>query len=143
MSKLSLSTSAASVLEDLTQGFHDAAADYELEALAELALNADLRAKNAATEAKSANDAFRKALIASGKLNADTHAVGPVRTVIYPTKRWNEALARTLMTKKLQKECEKTVLDSAAVKAKVSPEVYETMQEVSGWTLKLSVDSGK
>ena len=64
-----------------------------------------------------------------------------VRTTIYPTRRFNETLARSIMTKKLQKECEKTVLDTAAVKKNVSPADYERMQETTGMTLKLSLDT--
>lgn len=112
----------------------------DLERLAELALTADIRAKDAAAEAKSATDAFRKALEAANMLDSDTKAVGVVRTVIYPTKRFDETLARSLMTQKLQKECSKVVLDTKLVQAKVSPEQYEQFQKVSGWTMKLSVD---
>jgi hypothetical protein len=116
--------------------------DVILEGLAEAALEAQRKAKEAEEEAKAATDAFRSALEEVGKLDADTKAVGIVRTTIYPTKRFNETLARSLMTKKLQKECEKTVLDSAAVKRHVSPVDYERMQVTTGWTLKLSVDKG-
>jgi len=111
-----------------------------LERLAEEALTADIRAKDAAAEAKSATDAFRKALAEANMLDSDTKAVGIVRTTIFPTKRFDETLARSLMTQKLQKECSKVVLDSALVKAKVSPEQYEAFQKVSGMTLKLSID---
>lgn len=114
--------------------------DAELERLAELALTADIRAKDAAAEAKSATEAFKKALEAANMLDGDTKAVGVVRTVIYPTKRFDETLARSLMTQKLQKECSKTVLDPKLVQVKVSPEQYEQFQAVSGWTMKLSVD---
>jgi hypothetical protein len=116
------------------------AADAELEELAEKALEAQQAAKDAALEYKSAEDAFRKALEAAGKLDKDTKAVGIVRTVIYPTKRFDEETARGILTKKLAKECEKTVLDSAKVKANVSPAVYESMQVTTGMTLKISLD---
>lgn len=115
--------------------------DDHLETLAELALAAQKREKDAKTEAESATAAFRDALEKAGKLDADTKAVGIVRTVIYPTRRFSETLARGLMTKKLQKECEKTVLDTAAVKKNVSPADYERMQETTGFTLKLSLDA--
>jgi predicted urease superfamily metal-dependent hydrolase len=117
-------------------------AAYELEALAELALELQMKAKQADEEAKAATDAFRQALEAAGKLNEDTKAVGIVRTTLYPTRRFSEDLARSIMTKKLAKECEKTVLDSNAVKRNVSPADYERMQSVTGWTMKLSVDKG-
>jgi hypothetical protein len=112
----------------------------QLEKLAEAALEAQQEADKAATAAKAATEKFRKALEAAGKLDADTKVVGIVRTTIFPTARFNEDLARGLLTKKLQKECEKTVLDSALVKAKVSPEQYKQMQAVTGMTLKLSID---
>lgn len=116
--------------------------DAELELLAEVALELQQAAKEAEETAKKATDAFRQALEAAGKLDADTKAVGIVHTTIYPTRRFSEDLARSIMTKKLQKECEKTVLDSAAVKRNVSPAEYERMQSTTGWTMKLSVDKG-
>lgn len=116
------------------------AADAELERLAELALTADIWAKDAAAAAKSAADAFKKALEEANMLDSDTKAVGIVRTTIFPTKRFDETLARSLMSQKLQKECSKIVLDSKLVQAKVSPEQYEQFQKVSGMTLKLSID---
>lgn len=133
MSKLSLDTGP-------TQSTQAIISQSELERLAELALTADIRAKDAAAEAKSATEAFKKALEAANMLDGDTKAVGVVRTVIYPTKRFDETLARSLMSQKLQKECSKTVLDTKLVQAKVSPEQYEAFQAVSGWTMKLSVD---
>ena len=137
MSKLSLAT-AVRVLETLDAP--SLAADDQLELLAEAALAAQKREKDATLEAKSATAAFREALEAAGKLNADNKAVGIVRTVIYPTKRFDEETARSLMTKKLQKECEKTVLDTAKVKANVSPADYEKFQVTTGMTLKISLD---
>jgi hypothetical protein len=135
MSKLSLVTSnPITTIQELRDS------DTELEMLAEAALAAQQRSKDAALEYKSAEDAFRKALDAAGKLNADNKAVGIVRTVIYPTKRFDEETARGIMTKKLQKECEKTVLDTAKVKANVSPADYERMQVTTGMTLKISLD---
>ena len=113
--------------------------DAELEVLAEKALVASQKLKAAELASKSASDALKKALEKAGKLNADTKQVGPVRTTIFPTKRFNEALFRAGATKKLQKECEKVTIDSALVKAKVSPEQYETFQDVSGYTLKVDV----
>jgi len=139
MSKLSLAT-AVRVLETIDD-INTPSGDTELELLAEAALAAQKREKAATLEAKSATEAFRKALEAAGRLHADNKEVGIVRTVIYPTRRFSETLARGLMTKKLQKECEKTVLDTAAVKKNVSPADYERMQETTGFTLKLSLDS--
>jgi len=140
--KLSLVTSQPATVPDEDHGFYvQPAADTQLELLAEAALAAQKREKDATLEAKSATAAFREALEAAGKLNADNKAVGIVRTVIYPTRRFNEELARGIMTKKLAKECEKTVLDTAAVKKNVSPADYERMQETTGYTLKLSLDT--
>lgn len=112
----------------------------ELEILAEKALVASQKLKAAELASKSASDALKDALEKAGRLNADTKQVGPVRTVIFPTKRFNEALFRAGATKKLQKECEKVSIDSNLVKAKVSPEQYEAFQKVSGYTLKVDVD---
>lgn len=137
MSKLSLITSP--ITEDAWT--EDSLADAKLELLAEQALEAQQEEKEAALKAKSAVAAFREALYKAGKLDADTKAVGIVRTVIYPTKRFDETTARGLMSKRLQKECEKTVLDSAKVKALVAPAVYEEFQITTGMTLKLSIDT--
>ncbi|WP_346924635.1 hypothetical protein [uncultured Arthrobacter sp.] len=135
MSKLSLVTSPAELVTP------SISVDTELELLAEAALAAQKRQKDAELEAKSATAAFREALDAAGKLNADNKAVGIVRTVIYPTKRFDEETARGILTKKLAKECEKTVLDTALVKKNVSPADYERMQVTTGMTLKLSLDT--
>lgn len=116
-----------------------AIAEAELEVLAEKALVASQKLAAAELASKSASDAFKKALEKAGKLTEDTKAVGPVRTVIYPTRRFDETTARGLMSKKLQKECEKTVLDTKLVQAKVSPETYQSFQKVSGYTMKLSI----
>ena len=113
--------------------------DAELEALAERALRSAQKLAAAELQAKSDSDALKKALEKAGRLTEDNKNVGPVRTVIYPTVRFNEALAREGMSKKLQKECEKVTLDSNLVKAKVTPEQYKSFQKASGWTLKLSV----
>lgn len=135
MGTLTLNTRPAAEIEEFDT-------DDILEALAETALELQQAAKEAEETAKKATDAFRKALEAAGKLDADTKAVGIVHTTIYPTRRFSEDLARSIMTKKLQKDCEKTVLDSAAVKRNVSPADYERMQSTTGWTMKLSVDKG-
>lgn len=118
----------------------EAALEYELEALAEAALTAQQKAADAEAASKSATAAFKEKLAEAKRLNADTKVVGIVRTTIYPTKRFDETKARAILTKKLAKECEKTVLDSAKVKANVSPADYEKMQAVSGFTMKLSID---
>lgn len=138
MSKLSLVTSPAAETEAWTDA---SLLEAQLELLAEQALEAQQEEKEAALKAKSAVAAFREALDKAGKLDADTKAVGIVRTVIYPTRRFDEATARGLMSKRLQKECEKTVLDSAKVKALVAPAVYEEFQITTGMTLKLSIDT--
>lgn len=111
----------------------------ELELLAEKALVSSQKLKAAELQAKSDSDALKKALEKAGRLTEDNKNVGPVRTVIYPTRRFDETLARSLMSQKLQKECSKIVLDTKLVQAKVSPETYATFQKTSGWTLKLDV----
>jgi len=129
--KLNLEASPSTADADLVEA--------ELEVLAEKALVSSQKLKAAELQAKSDADALKKALEKAGKLNADTKQVGPVRTTIFPTKRFNEDLFRAGATKKLQKECEKVTIDSNLVKAKVSPEQYETFQKVSGYTLKVDV----
>lgn len=134
MSTLTLVTSPAKPSQSEVQTL--------LERLAETALAAQMKAKEATEAADKATAAFKEALEAAGKLDEDTRAVGIVHTTIYPTRRFDETLARSLMTQKLQKECSKTVLDTKLVQAKVSPEQYKAMQKTSGWTLKISVDKG-
>lgn len=129
--QINLDTTLTTEDEELVQA--------KLELLAEKALKSSQKLAAAELQAKSDAEALKKALEAAGKLTEDTKAIGPVRTTIYPTVRFNETLARAGMSKKLQKECEKTTLDSALVKAKVTPEQYKSFQKPSGWTLKLSV----
>ena len=135
-----MTTTALKLNLDSSPSTDDAAlVDAELEVLAEKALVASQKLKAAELASKSASDALKKALEKAGRLNADTKQVGPVRTTIFPTKRFNEALFRAGATKKLQKECEKVTIDSKLVQAKVSPEQYEAFQAVSGYTLKVDV----
>ena len=135
-----MTTTALKLQLDLTDATRtEADIEAELEILAERALNSSMKAKAAELQAKSDADALKKALEKAGKLSEDTKAIGPVRTTIFPTKRFNEDLFRATATKKLQKECEKVTIDSALVKAKVSPEQYASFQKTSGWTLKVDV----
>lgn len=135
-----MTTTALKLNLDATPSTADAElVEAELELLAEKALKSSQKAAAAELQAKSDADALKKALQAAGKLTEDTKAIGPVRTTIFPTKRFNEDLFRAGATKKLIKECEKTTIDSALVKAKVSPEQYASFQKTSGYTLKLSI----
>lgn len=113
--------------------------DAELEVLAEKALVSSQKLKAAELQAKSDSDALKKALEKAGKLSEDTKAIGPVRTTIFPTRRFNADLFRAGATQKLIKECSVVAIDSNLVKAKVSPEQYASYQNVSGWTLKVDV----
>lgn len=135
-----MTTTALKLNLDSTPSTDDAAlVDAELEVLAEKALVSSQKLKAAELQAKSDADALKKALEKAGKLKEDTKAIGPVRTTIFPTKRFNEELFRAAASKRLQKECEKVTIDSALVKAKVSPDQYASFQKTSGWTLKVDV----
>lgn len=113
--------------------------DAKLELLAEKALKAAQKAAAAELASKSAAEELKTALEAAGRLTEDTKAIGPVRTTIFPTKRFNADLFRAGATQKLIKECSVVAIDSNLVKAKVSPEQYASYQKVSGWTLKVDV----
>lgn len=112
--------------------------DAELEILAERALNADIAAKEAAEVQKTAKEAFKKALEARGQLNGDYKGVGVVRTIIKPSRKFDPALAKALLTEDEIKRFS-TALDSALVKRNVSPDVYELMQKDNGWSLEVKV----
>lgn len=113
------------------------AADIELEHLAEVALQADLAAKEAADRQKAAKDALKKALQDRGLLKQDTRAVGVVRTIIKQTRRFSPALAKQLLTE--EEITRYSDISSALVKANVAPNVYEMFQEDQGYSLELKV----
>ena len=114
-----------------------------LDHLAQRALRLDLEAKAAAAAFKEADAEFREALKAAGQLGPDFQGIGNVRTAISVTRRYNDDLAAATvakyLTKKEQKECQKTVFDSALVKAHLSPIQFEETQKVYGLTVKYSL----
>lgn len=115
--------------------------DSELEQLADAALLADLKAKEAAEEQKSAKEAFKKALEARGALGPNTRAVGHVRTIIKPSRRFSASLAKELLSEAEVEKYSVTTLDSALVKRNVAPDVYELMQADFGFSLEVKVDT--
>jgi hypothetical protein len=135
-----MTTTALKLNLDSTPSTADAELiEAELELLAEKALKSSQKLKAAELQAKSDSEALKKALEKAGKLSEDTKAIGPVRTTIFPTKRFNSELFLASAPKKLQKECSVVAIDSKLVQAKVSPEQYASYQKVSGWTLKVDV----
>jgi hypothetical protein len=113
--------------------------DEELEQLALDALTADISAKEAAERQKVAKDAFKKALEERGQLNGDYKGVGVVRTIIKPSRRFDAALAKTLLTEEEIEKFSTKTLDSKLIQRNVSPDVYELMQKSSGWSLEVKV----
>lgn len=114
-------------------------ADAELELLAERALDADMAAKEAIEHQKAAKEAFKSALEARNALNGDTKAVGIVRTIIKPVRRFDEKRALQLLTDDEAKRFSVTKLDSALVKRNVTPDSYEMMQSDFGYSLEVKV----
>jgi hypothetical protein len=111
----------------------------DLQKQAERVLQLKMAADAAKAEFEEADKEFRAALEKQGLLTPDFQGIGHVHTAISPTRRYNEDLAREVLPKKLQKECEKVVLDGATVKRKVSPEVYEQCMKEYGFTVKYSL----
>ena len=111
--------------------------DIDLEHLAEMALRADMEAKEAAEKAKDLKDQFKTALEAAGKLNGDTKAVGNARTVIKQVRRFDPKLAADLLTEEEARKYSK--IDGALVKKNVTPDTYELMQREMGYSLELKV----
>lgn len=147
--KLSLNTaitladgSQSDVIKELSLiGNQPSAADAELEALAEEALEADMAAKAAIVLQASTKAAFKEALEKTGKLNGDTKAVGIVRTIIKRTRRFDPSLAEQLLTP--EEVAQYSAISGALVKANVAPAAYELMQSDQGFSLELKVDNGR
>jgi len=118
-----------------------AAADLQLEFLAEEALQADIEAKAAVAKQESAKKALKDALAAAGKLDQDTKAVGVVRTIIKRVRRFDPKLAEQLLTP--EEIAKYSAISGALVKANVAPTVYELLQSDQGFSLELRVDTGK
>lgn len=116
-------------------------AEDRLKRLAERAMQLKVRADAAAEEAKEAEAALRAELKAQDKLNEDFKGISFVKASIYPTRQWNEELARKVVPADIQAQCEKPILDRAAVQRLISPAMYEQCQKVSGMTMKLSLAS--
>lgn len=114
-------------------------ADAELEHLAELALEADMAAKEAAEKQKAAKEAFKKALEVRNALNQNTRNVGVVRTVIKNVRRWDEKKAKELLNAEEIERYSVSKLDSALVKRNVTPDVFEMMQADYGFSLEVKV----
>lgn len=115
--------------------------DALLEELAEEALEADIAAKEAIARQASTKAAFKEALLAAGKLDGDTKAVGVVRTIIKKTRRFSKELAEQLLTP--EEVAQYSSIDGAKVKANVAPAAYELMQADTGYSLEVKVDTGK
>ena len=111
--------------------------DLDLEQLAEAALVADMKFKEAEAEKDAAKAAFKKALEARGQLNPDYRGVGVVRTVIKETKRFDKSLATQLLTP--EEVAKWSTIDSALVKNNVTPDTYAMMQKSYGFSLELKV----
>lgn len=115
--------------------------DQLLEALAEVALQADIDAKAAVAKQESAKKALKEALQAAGKLDQDTKAVGVVRTIIKRVRRFDPKLAEQLLTP--EEIAKYSAISGALVKQNVAPSAYELMQADQGYSLELKVDTGK
>jgi hypothetical protein len=134
--------SASDVIKELSLiGNQPSAVDAELEALAEEALEADIAAKAAVAKQASTKAALKTALAEAGKLDQDTKAVGVVRTIIKPVRRFDAKLAEELLSP--EEVAQYSAISSALVKANVAPTVYELMQADQGFSLELKVDTGK
>lgn len=111
----------------------------ELEAEAEAAFLLDAQAKELSERAKSAKEALKAKLDKRGLLNGDTKAVGHIRTVIKQVRRFDEALAKSLLTPAEVEKYSVSKLDSVIVKRNVTPDVFEMFQKDFGHSLELKV----
>lgn len=113
--------------------------DAALELEAEQAFLLDAQAKELAEQAKSAKEALKAKLEKRGLLNGDTKALGNIRTVIKQVRRFDENLAKSLLTPAEVEKYSVAKLDSVIVKRNVSPDVFEMFQKDFGHSLELRV----
>lgn len=111
--------------------------DNFLEALAEAAYQADRAFKQAKERAEQIKGDLKQALEQRGKLHGDTKGIGVIHTVIKPSRRFDPSLAEQLLKPEEIEKYSTLTLDSAKVKANVTPDTYELMQKQSGWSLEL------
>lgn len=109
----------------------------ELESFYELKKQADLLAK----QVKEADAALRQKLEAAGLLNEDFHGLGFVHASVSRTRRFDESLARTVLTPAEQRKCEKKVLDSKLVQALFADRYEACQKDLGGYTMRLTLDA--
>lgn len=111
--------------------------DFDLEALAEKALNDQIIFDEAKANAESSKAAFRKALEDSGKLNPDFKGTSLVRTIVKNVSRFDPKKAVELLNAEEISQC--SALSGTLVKANVAPSVYALMQSPGTTSLQIKV----
>ena len=124
-------------LGDFTQYADAEALTAELEAFYELKKQADQLAK----QVKEADAALRQKLEAAGLLNEDFQGLGFVHASVSRTRRFDETLARTVLTPAEQRKCEKKVLDSKLVQALFADRYEACQKDLGGYTMRLTLDA--
>lgn len=111
-----------------------------LENLAQAALAADIKAKEAKDYADEAKAIFVEALIAEGKFNANTKAVGDVRTKVTPNRFFDAEAAFESLDKKTQKAVLVTKPDPKLIQANITPVQKEQFMKDYAVPFKLGLD---
>lgn len=111
----------------------------ELEALADAALEADLAAKEAAEKAKALKDTLKDKLQQYNMLSGDTKALGHVRTVIKPVRRFDEKLALDVLSPEEIEANSVRKLDPALLKRNFAPAAFELFQRDYGFSVELKI----
>lgn len=104
----------------------------------EIALRLELKAKRLAEQAKEYKDSGKSKLEKAGRLNGDTKAVGNVKTIIKPNRKFNEAVALQHLTPEQVEEYSTPRLDQAKLKENFSPKEYtEKFMKDFGFSVEL------
>lgn len=111
-----------------------------LENLAQTALAADIKAKEAKDYADEAKAIFVEALIAENKFNANTKAVGDVRVKLTPNRFFDAAAAFESLDKKTQKAVLVTKPDPKLIQANITPVQKEQFMKDYAVPFKLGLD---
>lgn len=121
----------------LNVGTAETVSTFDLEALAEKALNDQIIFNEAKANAESSKAAFRKALEESGNLNPDFKGTSLVRTIVKNVSRFDPKKAVELLTP--EEVARYSALSGSLVKNNVTPDTYALMQSPGTTSLELKV----
>lgn len=134
----------------LTLVADNSTAQDRLEAEAQRVYELKLAAERAKEAYEEADREFRADLEDAGLLNEHTKGFGIIRTTIYETRRFNEALAQKVLDQAVKERrvkrseidsCYVQKLDPKKLQNVVSPALYDQMQKTSGMTVRYALAS--